>query len=90
MKSTYGVINGKPYEIFKDPVTDSGIKKSAKGLLCVNEDFSLTECCTEDQEASGLLKIVFKDGFSFNETSLAEIRNRMTHPQLIKESKGNE
>ena len=38
MKATYGVINGKPVEIYKTPKTDSGLKNSAKGLLRVNED----------------------------------------------------
>ena len=35
VKSTYGEVNGEGREIFKDPVTDNGIKKSARGRLCV-------------------------------------------------------
>jgi nicotinamide phosphoribosyltransferase len=35
MKATYGEVNGESIEIFKDPKTDSGTKKSAKGLLKV-------------------------------------------------------
>lgn len=33
IKATYVEIDGEPREIFKDPKTDSGIKKSAKGLV---------------------------------------------------------
>lgn len=77
MKATYGVINGKPMEIFKDPLTDGGIKKSAKGLLRVNENLTLSECVTEAEEETGLLKTVFLDGKHLRETSLADIRARI-------------
>lgn len=78
MKATWGRINGKPIEIFKDPLTDGGVKKSAKGLLRVNEDFSLSECVTEEEEKTGLLETVFIDG-SHNpkQTSLRQIRNKI-------------
>jgi len=35
MKATFGVVKGEPREIFKNPITDDGLKKSAKGLLKV-------------------------------------------------------
>jgi nicotinamide phosphoribosyltransferase len=35
MKATSVVVNGERREIFKDPITDDGIKKSAKGLVKV-------------------------------------------------------
>ena len=35
LKSTAGIVNGEVREIFKDPVTDSGEKKSAKGFTAV-------------------------------------------------------
>lgn len=37
MKATYVEVNGEGREIFKDPITDDGTKKSAKGLLCVGQ-----------------------------------------------------
>lgn len=37
MKATYGEVDGVGREIFKDPKTDSGTKKSAKGLLVVDK-----------------------------------------------------
>jgi nicotinamide phosphoribosyltransferase len=33
MKTTYSEVNGQGREIYKDPVTDDGTKKSAKGWL---------------------------------------------------------
>ena len=33
MKATYGEVDGNGREIYKDPITDDGTKKSAKGLM---------------------------------------------------------
>lgn len=77
MKATYGVIDGKPVEIFKDPLTDGGVKKSAKGLLRVNEDLTLSECVSIEEEKTGLLETVFLNGVLTREHSLAEIRQRV-------------
>lgn len=77
MKATYGIINGEPIEIFKDPITDSGIKKSAKGLLRVNEDLTLSEQVSCEEEKTGLLKTVFLDGKLVKEYSLQEIRDKL-------------
>lgn len=77
MKSTYGIINGNPCEIYKKPKTDNGIKNSAKGLLRVNEDLTLSECVTEAEEKEGLLKTVFIDGVLKIETTLASIRIKL-------------
>ena len=77
VKATYGVVNGHPIDIYKDPVTDDGLKKSAKGLLKVNADFTLSEQVTTAEEGTGLLQTIFKDGVMYNETTLAEIRARL-------------
>jgi len=80
MKATYGVVKGQVKEIFKDPFTDGGVKKSAKGLLRVNEEngvLTLSECVNEQEENEGALKIVFKDGIHYGETSLKAIRERI-------------
>jgi nicotinamide phosphoribosyltransferase len=77
MKSTYGVINGNPCEIFKKPKTDDGIKNSAKGLLRVNEDLTLSECVTPAEEKEGLLRTVFADGVNFSHATLAQIREKI-------------
>lgn len=77
MKSTYGVIDGKPVEIFKDPLTDGGVKKSAKGLLRVNEDLSLSECVTWEEEEAGRLQTVFSNGKLVRDESFSKIRARL-------------
>lgn len=77
MKATWGKINDVPYNIFKAPKTDSGLKNSAKGLLKVNEDGSLSECVTEEEEKQGLLQDVYIDGVEYNTTTLSEIRERL-------------
>lgn len=77
MKATYGIVDGEVREIFKDPVTDDGMKKSAKGLLQVtgeNGEYVLNDCVTPEQEAKSKLETIFLDGQLFNETTLAKIR----------------
>jgi nicotinamide phosphoribosyltransferase len=39
MKATYVEVNGESREIFKNPVTDDGTKKSATGLLQVTKNY---------------------------------------------------
>jgi nicotinamide phosphoribosyltransferase len=80
MKATWGCVNGQVKDIFKNPKTDSGFKKSAKGLLKVyseNGVLKLKDQCTEIEENQGLLETVFCDGKIVKEISLSEIRNRI-------------
>jgi nicotinamide phosphoribosyltransferase len=80
MKATYAEVNGEGSELFKDPITDSGTKKSAKGLLrveCEDGKFVLYDQQTKEQEAQGCLQTVFKNGKLVKETSIEEIRNRI-------------
>lgn len=67
-------------EIFKDPITDDGTKKSAKGLLSVlndGVDYYLVDQVSWEQEKEGCLQTIFKDGEFFNTTTLTEIRKRL-------------
>lgn len=80
MKATWGMVDGQERELFKDPVTDNGTKKSAKGLLRVEKegnDFKLYDQQTPDQEAQGALEVVFKDGKLVKSQTLDEIRTRL-------------
>lgn len=80
MKATYGVINGQPVDIVKNPITDNGTKKSAKGLLRVEVEqgnFVLYDQQTIAQETQGALQLVYLDGVCSNRTSLTEIRERL-------------
>ena len=67
-------------EIFKDPITDDGTKKSATGLLCVEEHdgkIGLYDKVSWNTEDTGLLQIIYKDGEFFNTTTLTEIREKL-------------
>jgi len=80
MKATWGQVDGEGRNISKDPVTDRGEKKSASGLLRVEESengYTLFDKQTKEQEEQGVLQIVFEDGKLVKETSLAEIRARL-------------
>ncbi|MDW6091353.1 nicotinate phosphoribosyltransferase [Vibrio rhizosphaerae] len=81
MKATWGQVNGEGREIFKDPKTDNGTKKSARGLLRVEKTatgFELFDQQTAEQEQQGELKTVFKDGVLVSEQTLMDIRERLT------------
>lgn len=80
VKNTYTEHKGIGYEVFKDPVTDDGIKKSLKGLLYVGEkdgELYVEDQVSAEKEKTGLLTTVFLNGKITKETSLSEIRNRL-------------
>lgn len=85
MKATYCEVNGEGREIFKDPVTDDGIKKSAIGLLMVTKAnsygniYQLVDKVTWDDVNSDCneLKVVFEDGKVYGLQSLSDIRERI-------------
>lgn len=67
----------KSYDIYKDPVTDDGTKKSLKGLICVTDNLEVITQCTPEQESKGILQTIYEDGKFYNQTSLSEIRKRI-------------
>jgi nicotinamide phosphoribosyltransferase len=83
MKATYGEVNGQGREIFKDPITDDGTKKSAKGLLQIYKNaegqYCLKDQCTWEEEQLGELKEVFRDGKLLVDDSLKNIRQRISN-----------
>lgn len=97
MKATYGEITHnledmrgrfydeiEPREIFKDPITDDGTKKSKKGLLQIlgdknNRNITVHDQQDWEQEGKGLLKTVFKDSKLIKATTLEEIRERLNN-----------
>lgn len=71
----------KGFNIYKDPFTDDGTKKSLKGKCAVFKDekgeyFVQTEC-TDEVEESGELHTIYEDGKFYNQTTLTEIRERI-------------
>lgn len=84
MKATYAYVDKTGRELFKDPKTDSGTKKSAKGLLKVvdvsnkgKNCFVLQDQITPEQEQTGALQTVFKNGKLIVDEDLATIRARL-------------
>jgi nicotinamide phosphoribosyltransferase len=80
MKATYVEINGEGREIFKDPITDDGTKKSATGLLRVAGDEThmlLEDKCNWVDEASGKLQTIYHNGDFYNQITLTEIREQL-------------
>lgn len=80
MKATYGEVNGEGREIFKDPITDDGTKKSAKGLMKITLEegkYKLIDQVSWEEEQTGELKEIFRDGKLLIDQSLSEIRKRI-------------
>lgn len=82
MKATWAQVKGEPVDMFKQPVTDSGMKNSAKGRLSVlwNEELQKLELINQadpHQESVSLLKTVWQDGHFVNyEDMISDIRLR--------------
>lgn len=92
-KGAWFECEGEGYDIYKDPITDDGTKKSLKGLQMVwnnnpncqgnqllydgHDDIKVKGECTLEEEQSGLLQIIYEDGKFFNQTTLTEIRERI-------------
>ena len=77
MKATACQINGEMREIYKSPKTDSGTKKSAKGLLAVYEEngtFRLKQQATWHDVFNCAFLEVFHDGVEYNTQSFEGIR----------------
>ena len=66
-------------EIFKDPITGDGSKKSARGLLSVmgTDNLYLIDQVNWATEGGGELQLIFEDGEYHNVTTLTEIRARL-------------
>ena len=81
MKATYVEVEGEGREIYKDPITDSGIKKSARGLLKVvksDGEYKLIDRVSWDEEKTGELKTIYENGQFKRETKFSKIRERVT------------
>lgn len=80
IKATWGQVQGEGRDIFKDPKTDDGQKRSAAGLLRVEETedgFQLFDRQTLEQEKEGAFKTVFENGKLTSKTTFDDIRARL-------------
>ena len=76
MKATWAEVDGVGRELFKDPVTDSGTKKSAAGRLAVvstADGLRLIERATTEQETESLLQPVWEDGKFVTEWTFEQV-----------------
>lgn len=88
MKATWCQVNGEGREIFKDPKTDDGTKKSLKGLICVQGDgdkYVAEDQVTKEQEEKGYLQTVFEDGKLVKEWTLSEIRSAVDNSIVLED-----
>lgn len=83
MKATWAEVDGEGRDLFKDPITDSGEKRSARGRLAVLEGRSFLpsglglECveqATPEQEAQSQLELVWRDGIWHRYHTFEEVR----------------
>lgn len=91
LKTTYGVVNGKELMLYKDPITDSGEKKSQKGMVLVYDDNGWI-CYDDELDFNGkhnnvlkdrdLLKPLFLNGELLRETSLEQVRAKLKGEEL--------
>lgn len=78
VKATWAEVDGVGYDLQKDPITDTGTKKSAKGRLAMLRDddgeFVLVEQATAEEEAASELELVWQDGIFHKTQTFAEVR----------------
>lgn len=72
----------KSFSIYKEPITDSDkTKKSLRGLCQVilnnQNEFEVKTECSWEEEAQGLLHIIYEDGQFYNQTTLTQIREKL-------------
>ena len=85
VKSTYCEVDGREIPIFKDPRTDSGVKKSQKGRCIVyrNGDGDIVYDDGYTQEAfdaaagRNIMETVYENGVWVKEYSLSEVRGNL-------------
>jgi nicotinamide phosphoribosyltransferase len=81
IKATFGTTTSRgDTAIYKDPKTDDGTKRSARGLLRVdkvNGRLTLRDQVSREQEQGGELETVFEDGKLIRVETLAQIRETL-------------
>lgn len=81
MKATYGIVNGEPIMIYKDPKTDtSHLKKSHKGCCHIYYDDNEELQCEDgydDVFRNGALSTVFINGIVCSKETFEDIRERL-------------
>lgn len=87
-KGAWFEAKGVAYNIYKDPATDDGTKKSLKGLQAVFNvqgnpgEYHVVSECTPEQEEQGILQVIYHDGVIHNTISLTEVRERLLNEKF--------
>lgn len=87
-KGAWFDIAGEGFDIFKDPITDDGTKKSLRGRIAVFEndgEYTVKTGCTAEEEETGILQTIYENGKFTNMPKLDEIREKvilLSSPQL--------
>lgn len=85
-KATYCEVNGKGYEVYKDPKTDTGgFKKSQRGMVVVLRDSTgklyakdgIGRAKFEELKDKNVMRPIFENGKMLVDESLDEIRQRL-------------
>ena len=92
-KGAWFQANGNSYDIYKDPATDDGTKKSLRGFCQVfnnrpdalphelkydgKDQIEVNTQCTSEQEDGGLLQVIYENGKFYNQVTLTTIRERI-------------
>ena len=74
--------NTQFFDIYKDPITDDGTKKSLKGFILVQhdgDDYVNIEGVSEEvwDSSNNILQTIYEDGKFYNQTTLTEIRSKL-------------
>lgn len=96
MKATWAKVDGEDRDLFKDPVTDDGVKRSAVGRIAVlrrsgatladdSGELYLVSPATPEQERDSLLRTVFFDGVGEVSESFRTIAKRLGNRLLLPE-----
>lgn len=81
LKSTLTVCNGQERQIFKDPKTDNGVKKSQKGRVVVLKDgdsYTFRDGLSlQDHVKGDMLREVFRNGKLLIDEKFSDVRARL-------------
>ena len=93
VKATYAIVNGEGRNLFKNPKTDDGTKKSATGKVAVTTDprtgeFKLIEKAESWQVENSRIQPVWEDGKFIKEFSLADVRRTLWSNTALLERTG--
>jgi nicotinamide phosphoribosyltransferase len=83
IKATWAKVNGEERQLFKDPATDSGVKKSARGMLVIVDNNGRLEMRDGLNEAARAAEVnnalipVWREGKFLSRQTLEDIRVRV-------------